>query len=34
MQAPRSPPMAAPDTPPCTAHYACLVSRGRSFMGE
>ena len=34
MLAPCSPPMAAPDTPPCTAHYACLVSRGRSFMGE
>jgi hypothetical protein len=34
MEAPRSPPMAAPDTPPQTADYAHLVSRGRTFMGD
>ena len=34
MQALRSPLMAAPDTPPQTADYADLVSRGRFFMGD
>jgi hypothetical protein len=34
MEAPRSPPMAAPDTGPQTADFAHLVSRGRNCMGD
>jgi hypothetical protein len=34
MQAPRSPLMAAPDSPPETSDYVDLVSRGRSVMGD